>query len=64
MSVEIGKPAPDFTLPTDGGGRIRLKDRRGKKLVLFALREPPREEVASGASNSEYGRRFVSQPFS
>ena len=35
MSVEIGKPAPDFTLPTDGGGRIRLKDRRGRKVVLY-----------------------------
>jgi len=35
VSVEIGKPAPDFTLPTDGGGRIRLKDQRGKKLVLY-----------------------------
>ena len=35
MSVEIGKPAPDFTLPTDGGGRIRLKDQRGKKVVLY-----------------------------
>jgi thioredoxin-dependent peroxiredoxin len=35
VSVEIGKPAPDFALPTDGGGRIRLKDQRGKKLVLY-----------------------------
>jgi peroxiredoxin Q/BCP len=35
VSVEIGKPAPDFTLPTDGGGRIRLKDRRGRKIVLY-----------------------------
>ena len=35
MSVEIGKPAPDFTLPTDGGGRIRLKDQRGRKVVLY-----------------------------
>ena len=35
MSVEIGKPAPDFVLPTDGGGRIRLKDRRGRKVVLY-----------------------------
>ena len=35
MSVEIGKPAPDFALPTDGGGRIRLKDQRGKKVVLY-----------------------------
>jgi peroxiredoxin Q/BCP len=35
VSVEIGKPAPDFTLPADGGGRIRLKDQRGKKVVLY-----------------------------
>ena len=35
MSVEIGKPAPDFTLPTDGGGRICLKDQRGRKVVLY-----------------------------
>ncbi|HSD35506.1 MAG TPA: thioredoxin-dependent thiol peroxidase [Alphaproteobacteria bacterium] len=35
MSVEIGKPAPDFTLPADGGGRLRLKDLRGKKVVLY-----------------------------
>jgi peroxiredoxin Q/BCP len=33
--VEIGKPAPDFTLPADGGGRLRLKDLRGKKVVLY-----------------------------
>ena len=35
MSVEIGKPAPEFVLPTDGGGRLRLKDLRGKKVVLY-----------------------------
>ena len=35
MSVEIGKPAPDFTLPADGGGQIRLKDQRSKKVVLY-----------------------------
>ena len=35
MSAEIGKPAPEFVLPTDGGGRVRLKDLRGKKVVLY-----------------------------
>ena len=35
MSAEIGKPAPEFVLPTDGGGRLRLKDLRGKKVVLY-----------------------------
>ncbi len=35
MSVEIGKPAPDFILPRDGGGRVRLRDMRGRKAVLY-----------------------------
>ncbi len=30
-----GQPAPDFDLPTDGGGRIRLSDFRGRSLVLY-----------------------------
>jgi peroxiredoxin Q/BCP len=30
-----GSPAPDFDLPTDGGGRISLADLRGHKVVLY-----------------------------
>ncbi|MFI7598829.1 thioredoxin-dependent thiol peroxidase [Actinoplanes sp. NPDC049681] len=31
-----GDPAPDFTLPTDSGDTIALKDLRGRKVVLYA----------------------------
>jgi thioredoxin-dependent peroxiredoxin len=31
-----GDAAPDFTLPTDNGDRLALKDLRGKKVVLYA----------------------------
>ena len=30
-----GTPAPDFTLPRDGGANISLADFRGRKLVLY-----------------------------
>ncbi|MCC6810805.1 MAG: thioredoxin-dependent thiol peroxidase [Deltaproteobacteria bacterium] len=31
----IGDPAPQFSLPTDGGGRVNLSDFAGKKVVLY-----------------------------
>jgi peroxiredoxin Q/BCP len=33
--ITIGSSAPDFDLPRDGGGRVKLADFRGKALVLF-----------------------------
>ncbi|HZP69080.1 MAG TPA: thioredoxin-dependent thiol peroxidase [Pseudolabrys sp.] len=37
MSRELvaGAKAPAFTLPTDGGGKVSLKDFKGRKLVLY-----------------------------
>jgi thioredoxin-dependent peroxiredoxin len=35
MAVEAGQPAPEFDLPTAGGGRARLADFRGKALFLY-----------------------------
>ncbi|WP_371879020.1 peroxiredoxin [Gemmobacter fulvus] len=31
----VGQPAPDFTLPRDGGGEIRLSALQGGKVVLY-----------------------------
>jgi peroxiredoxin Q/BCP len=35
MSVDVGKKAPDFSAPTDGGGKIKLSDYKGKNVVLY-----------------------------
>lgn len=35
MTAVEGKKAPDFDLAADGGGRVRLKDFAGGKLVVY-----------------------------
>ena len=35
MTAAIGAPAPDFTMPTDGGGSVSLSDLKGRKVVLY-----------------------------
>ncbi|HYM03212.1 MAG TPA: thioredoxin-dependent thiol peroxidase [Stellaceae bacterium] len=35
MSIEIGDKAPDFTLATDGGGKITLSKLRGQNVVIY-----------------------------
>lgn len=34
--LQPGDTAPDFDLPTDDGGRLRLSDLRGQRVVLYA----------------------------
>lgn len=35
MSVDVGKKAPDFSAPTDGGGKLKLSEFKGKNVVLY-----------------------------
>ena len=35
MTLQIGDPAPDFTLPDQDGTPVRLSDFRGRTVVLF-----------------------------
>lgn len=35
MSLDVGDKAPTFTLPTDGGGDISLKDLEGETVILY-----------------------------
>ncbi len=35
MSLDVGDKAPTFNGATDGGGKVSLKDFKGKKVVLY-----------------------------
>jgi peroxiredoxin Q/BCP len=35
MTAAIGAPAPEFTMPTDGGGNVSLSELKGRKVVLY-----------------------------
>jgi peroxiredoxin Q/BCP len=35
MAVREGDSAPDFNMPTDGGGSVSLSDLRGKPVILY-----------------------------
>ena len=35
MTIAIGSPAPDFTLPADGSGSVTLSSLRGRTVVLY-----------------------------
>ena len=35
MTVQTGDKAPDFTMPTDGGGSVTLSKLKGRKVVLY-----------------------------
>ncbi|HEX5321669.1 MAG TPA: peroxiredoxin [Stellaceae bacterium] len=35
MTLKIGDKAPDFTMPTDGGGSVSLASLKGKPVILY-----------------------------
>jgi peroxiredoxin (alkyl hydroperoxide reductase subunit C) len=37
LKVKVGQPAPDFVLPAVAGGKVGLKDYRGKKNVVISF---------------------------
>jgi len=60
MSLNLGDPAPDFTLPTDGGGEVTLSKLRGKKAVVYFY---PKDDT-SGCTTEACGFRDALPDFS
>ena len=60
MSVEVGKKAPDFSAQTDGGGKIRLSDFKGKPVILYFY---PKDDT-SGCTKEACGFRDLKPNFS
>src|ERR1700675_5159030 len=60
MSLKIGEPAPEFTLPTDGDGTVSLAALRGKKVVLYFY---PKDDT-SGCTKEACGFRDALPDFS
>jgi thioredoxin-dependent peroxiredoxin len=50
MSLQPGDVAPDFDLPSDGGGRVRLADFKGRKLVLYFY---PKDDTSGCTSEAQ-----------
>ena len=50
MTLAAGDAAPDFDLPTDGGGRVRLTDHKGKKVVLYFY---PKDDTSGCTSEAQ-----------
>ena len=50
MTLQPGDAAPDFDLPSDGGGHVRLADFKGKKLVLYFY---PKDDTTGCTSEAQ-----------
>ncbi|HRJ61310.1 MAG TPA: thioredoxin-dependent thiol peroxidase [Azospirillaceae bacterium] len=60
MSVEVGSPAPDFTLPADGGASVTLSAYRGRPVILYFY---PKDDT-SGCTKEACGFRDLFPDFS
>jgi peroxiredoxin Q/BCP len=61
MTVAAGSPAPDFTMPTDGGGSVTLSQLRGRTVVLYFYPKDDttgctKEACAFGAALPDFSR--------
>jgi peroxiredoxin Q/BCP len=60
MSVGEGKKAPEFSAATDGGGKLKLSDFKGKPIILYFY---PKDDT-SGCTAQACGFRDARPDFS
>jgi peroxiredoxin Q/BCP len=60
MTLNVGDKAPDFTMPTDGGGEVSLAALKGKAVVLYFY---PRDDTP-GCTKEACGFRDALPDFS
>jgi peroxiredoxin Q/BCP len=48
--IKPGDQAPDFDLPTDGGGRVKLSDLKGQSVVLYFY---PKDDTSGCTSEAQ-----------
>ena len=60
MSVEIGKAAPAFTMPTDGNGKVTLAALKGRPVILYFY---PKDDT-TGCTKEACGFRDAIPDFS
>ncbi|MEQ8398088.1 thioredoxin-dependent thiol peroxidase [Thalassobaculum sp.] len=60
MTLQIGDKAPDFTMPTDGGGTVSLASLKGRPVVLYFY---PRDDTP-GCTTEACGFRDALPDFS
>lgn len=53
MTVDVGQPAPDFTLATDGGGEVTLSALKGQPVVLYFY---PKDDTSGCTKEAEQFR--------
>lgn len=51
--LNVGDPAPDFALPSDDGGTVRLSDFRGRRVIVYFY---PKDDT-SGCTQQACGFR-------
>lgn len=60
MTLQIGDKAPDFSMPTDGGGQVSLSGLKGRPVVLYFY---PRDDTP-GCTTEACGFRDALPDFS